>query len=222
MSKPNYPYLYEKEYFRDRGNDAARDEMYRQEISRLKKYIPKKGKILDIGCGRGEFLTLFNNKWKKYGTEISKYATLKAKERGVNFRVPKTKRFFDLIVFRGTIQHLNNPIYEIEHRIEQLKPGGHMVFLATPNAGGIYYRLFQDLPMLAPEKNFFIPSDKVLCQILINFGLKIKKVYYPYKETPYSNFPNDYFLFILRIFKIVNKRHAFPKNTMEIFAQKPK
>lgn len=220
MNKGVYRKFYGGDYFEDRINDKLRDKMQIQEISRLKKFIPKKGRVLDIGCGLGEFLCLFDNNWDKYGSEISQYAIREAKKKGIKFRIPNKTNYFDLIIFRGTIQHLDKPLSEIQKRIKQLKPGGYMVFLATPNTGGVYYRIFQDLPFLDPKRNFLIPSDKMFIQILENCGLKIKNIYYPYGETPYAHPLRDFSLFVLRLLGIANKKHAFPKNMMEIYAQK--
>lgn len=221
MNKRAYRNFYGGGYFVDRIDDDLRTQMELQEITRLKKYIPKKGNVLDVGCGLGEFLSLFDHGWDKYGIEISQYAIRKAKKRGVKFTIPNKADNFDLVIFRGTIQHLDKPFSEIQKRIKQLKPGGFMVFLATPNTGGLYYRIFQDLPFLDPKRNFLIPSDKMFIHILENLGLKVKKIHYPYKETPYAHPLKDFFFFALRLFGIANKKHAFPKNMMEVYAQKP-
>lgn len=220
--KPHYKKLYEDEYFKDRHADALREEMYLQEINRLQKFIPNHGRILDVGCGMGNFLDLFDSqRWQKYGTEVSHYAIIRAQKKGIKFNFENKKNYFDVVIYRGTLQHLNNPLFEIENRIKQLKKGGYLIFLATPNIGGWYYRLFQDLPMLDPKRNFALFSDKTLSQVLVNFGLKIKLVTYPYLNTPYAHPISDHIYFMLRILRLKYKRHAFWKNMMEIYAQKP-
>ena len=34
----------------------------------------KPGKIIDVGCGLGWYLSTLNNSWQKYGTDISSFA----------------------------------------------------------------------------------------------------------------------------------------------------
>ena len=38
----------------------------------------KPGKIIDVGCGLGWFMSTLDNKWEKYGTDISKFALINA------------------------------------------------------------------------------------------------------------------------------------------------
>lgn len=213
--------LYDKSYFASYVKDAKREEMYRQEYERIENIAHLScGNVLDIGCGLGDFLELFSDSWKKYGVEVSEYAKKTASKKGVNFKIPEKKNFFDLIVFRGTIQHLDTPLSEIKKKFEQLKPGGWMVFLATPNAGSWYYRIWQDLPMIDPKYNFVIFSDKQLSNILYQFGLKVKKINYPYIDSPYANPLLDHLKFVLKLLGF-SMKFAFWKNMMEIYAQKP-
>lgn len=196
--------------------------MYEQEHGRILGITRlKKGKILDVGCGLGDFLELFPKSWKKYGVEVSEYARKISSQKGINFKIPDKKNFFDLIVYRGTIQHLDTPLSDIKLRIPTLKPDGWMIFLATPNAGSLYYRIWQDLPMIDEKYNFVIFSDKQLINILRQFGLKTKFVHYPYRGTPYANPILDHCKFVLKLLGFKTK-FAFWKNIMEVYCQRPK
>jgi len=215
--------LYDKKYFENKELREKREKMYLQEFARIKKYfdIDKGGNVLDIGCGTGDFLSLFSKKWKKYGIEISDSAREIARKKGVIVDFELKNRFFDLIIFRGTIQHIPDPIHRIGECYYWLKDYGGLIFLATPNINSIYYKLFNTLPMLDERYNFFLPSDKILKQILNNFGFRLKKIEYPYRNTPYACFIKDLFNFLLKFFGIrKNIKFPFYKNTMECYAEK--
>ena len=81
----------------------------------LEKYI-KKGKVLDVGCGGGIFLSKLNKNFKKYGIDLDKSSIKFAKKNfKYEFRAESLendsfkKNSFDLIIFRGVIEHLYNP-----------------------------------------------------------------------------------------------------------------
>jgi len=216
--------LYEKERFEDEAETRQREAMYQQEFARLKKYfdVHKGGNVLDIGCGTGDFLALFGTGWKKYGTEISDFTRKIAGEKGIITDFELKDGFFDLIIFRGTIQHIPDPICRIGECYYWLKKGGGLVFLATPNTNSIYYKLFNTLPMLVEKYNFLLPSDKMLKQILSNFGFEIKGFEYPYRNTPYARPARDLFSFFLKLLRIRrNIKFPFYRNMMECYVQKP-
>ena len=126
---------------------------------------------------------------------------------------------FDVILFRGTIQHLDSPFAVMKKCAALLKRGGLMAFLSTPNTNSICYKLFGEMPMLVPELNFFIPSSTTLKQALTNFGLRVVTIRYPYLETPYARLVRDHLYFGLRCFG-VRVDFAFWRNMMEVYAEK--
>ena len=218
--------LYGEDYFKAYVNDPKREAWYQEEHDRIVKLKPEGGNILDIGCGLGLFLELFdNNKWHKCGVDISDVAVARARARGITvkdyeFAYDYPDKSFDVIVFRGTIQHLDTPFAVIKKCVTLLKTGGLMAFLSTPNCNSIYYRLFGSLPFLTPELNFFIPSDAILKNALTNFGLHVIQIRYPYLETPYARPFRDHLFFLFRCFG-VRVKFAFWRNIMEVYAIKP-
>lgn len=96
------------------------------------------GKILDIGCGKGNFLLRFSEKfpdWKLYGVEASENALKFAKER-----LPKAQFYeglftydpfgekFNLIVSLGVMEHLEDPNSFLQTAKSCLKENGIFLF----------------------------------------------------------------------------------------------
>ena len=67
--------------------------------------------------------------------------------------------FYDLIIYRGTIQYLDDPFISIQKSYDSLKKNGHIFFFA-PNTRSIYYFLFKTLPFLENPYMKWIPSDE--------------------------------------------------------------
>lgn len=212
---------YSKEYYVEHGYgaDPLRAEMYRQERARLLAY-KQSGVILDVGCGIGDFLAGFGDNWRKFGIEPSQYAAELAYKQGVELIREIGDiglKTVDLLVYRGTIQHIDSPFSSIQAAIRALKEDGLLVFLATPNADSLCYRLFGDLPALDPPNNFWIPSARTLSNVIRNAGGEVIRVEYPYRDTPYAMPMLDYWRFIGRLFGR-KRKFPFPGNMMEVYA----
>ena len=215
--------LYDDSYFIDRDlQDDRRLRCFEQEKRLIQKYI-KSGKICDIGCSTGEFLEYIEWIGEKYGMEVNEKAIIKSKKRGISFdkNILNQTNFFDIVLFRGTIQHVPHPFYYIEKSYESIKPGGFLVFLSTPNMNSLYYKLFNTLPMLDDLRNFYIPSNKTLANAVINFGFEVLEIDYPYLRSPYSKPVRDHLNFLKKLLFRTNVKFAFWGNSMNFIARKP-
>jgi SAM-dependent methyltransferase len=178
------------------------------------------GTVVDVGCGLGELLDLLpDDSWKKFGVEVAETARATCRKKGISFELPPGESWCDLVVLRGSLQHLDRPVASLDSAHQWLRPGGWLVLLATPNAGGVVYRLFQDLPALDPPRNFVVFSDRELGQCLVNIGFRDPTFVYPYLGTPYARPLSDHARFALRLLG-VKTRYAFWRNMMECYAQK--
>jgi hypothetical protein len=165
-------------------------------------------------------LDLFpDERWSKYGLELSEHARALSEQKGIQFELPPGEAWCDLVLLRGSLQHLDRPVQMLFDAHRWLRPGGWIVALATPNAGGVVYRLFQDLPALDPPRNFVVFSDNVLRQCLINVGFHDVRFHYPYLGTPYAAPGRDVGRFALRLLGI-RRPFAFWRNSMECYAQR--
>lgn len=113
----------------------------------------KKGSILDIGCGTGEFLhEMSSNGWKTAGLEPSKEASgFARKTYGLNITTgfidePSMRSItgpFDVITMWHVLEHVHTPIESLGAVKEKLSDDGLLV-IAVPNMSsfdaGVYRR----------------------------------------------------------------------------------
>lgn len=215
---------YPASYFIGHGyaDDPKRTAMKAQEAERIKARLTvKTGHVLDVGCGIGDFLAEHFASWSKWGVEVSDYASLQAEVKGVSVfkAAANIPTEFDLVVWRGTFQHVDEPMAALRDCVSKMKQGATIAFLATPNTNSPVYKLFGDLPALDAPRNWVVPSDTMLVNILTNLGLKDIEVVYPYWDTPYARPLVDFAKFVLRLFGVKTK-FAFPRSMMEIYARK--
>lgn len=217
--------LYDASYFTERsyGLDPQRARAYAQEQRRLWLHAKKPGRILDIGCGLGDFLAGMDDRWQKFGVEPSRYAARLAAKKGI--RVMRDSfdlddASMDVVVFRGTLQHIADPITSLTEAARVLKPGGLLAILATPDADSIAYHLFRTLPALEVKRNWIVFGALNLTDILRHrLGFKDIEVTHPYLFTPYARPLRDFWNFLRSLF-FGYRPFAFPGNMMEIWAVK--
>jgi len=99
-------------------------------LKELAKYAAK-GRLLDIGCATGDFLSIASKYFQVEGLELSRWSSKISESRG--FKVHKKNLAemvgsdeFDIITLWGVIEHFEFPSNEIMHIHRLLKPGGFL------------------------------------------------------------------------------------------------
>lgn len=219
---------YDRSYFEKRRYDIdpQREVMYVQELRRLTskfELADKSLNILDVGCGLGGwFAHAHYVGWKKYGIEPSIYAANLAREKGINVLdwSEIDDGTMDVVIFRGSLQHIDEPFRALKEATRVLIRDGLLIFLATPNTGSLAYKLFGTLPALDPPRNWLLVSDVQLRQILSNLGYSRIEFYYPYWETPYARPVRDFLKFFMKLCGLRVGKFPMPKNMMEAYASR--
>jgi SAM-dependent methyltransferase len=201
------------------GVDPLRARAYELERFEITRRVPS-GRIFDYGCGTGDFLAGFDDHWQRFGWDISDYARRQAQDKGIKVYRPDIlpDASLSVVVFRGTLQHIDNPVGALKFARRTLKPGGLLAILATPNTESLCYQLFKTLPALDAPRNFFIPGQHELANVLRNVGFSQIETRQPYWDSPYARPAHDFAAFAMALLGR-RPRFAFPGNMLEMYAR---
>lgn len=162
--------------------------------------IVKGGRVLDVGCSGGFFLSKFSpDKWDRFGVEIAADAAEYAKN---NFGIPvrvgnivgiEFDQQFDLIMLRGVIEHFRDPISVLNKCSQLLKPGGCLFITATPAGDSFAFDVYREKwNLFTPLEHIHFFSVKLLSKVLNDHGMSLVSHHYQYEETPYAAPEQDY------------------------------
>lgn len=143
--------------------------------------ITKGDKLLEIGCGAGQFIATCSEQYNWYGVDVSPAGIELARKRMPEFATERLtasriEEFepsienskFDGVLIFDTIEHVYDPKVVLEKAAEWLKPGGHLI-LSTPDIGAPMARLTgKRWPFMTPPEHlsFFTHGalDKLFSQ----------------------------------------------------------
>ncbi len=189
--------------------------------------IKSAGKVLDVGCYTGDFLSSLPSNYIKYGVEMSKEASTVSVGRGIKiigndlYHI-KTNDKFDLIVAIDVIEHTQNPEEFLKKLSTMLEKNGEII-ISTGNTDNwlwkhlknrFWYSKYPEhisfigerwLEQFCEKNSFLITVKHKFRYSPINFQLRIKSVIELvfsllriYPEN-FSNTTNDHFCFAIKV-----------------------
>lgn len=139
----HYEDVLDEEYLK---NEPLRVATAKNVLPVIRKHRPT-GRLLDVGCSTGDFLTAARESYDVEGLELSRRALGIARGRGLAVHALTLKDYvesakpFDVITLWGVIEHLEHPCDELERINRLLKPDG-IVCLWTGDMGSLYSKVF--------------------------------------------------------------------------------
>jgi len=143
----------------------------------------KTNKMLDVGCGPGLFLIEAKKRgWEVYGTEFTDKQLAYLKDKGINTLKGKLTNnsfedgLFDVIISSEVIEHINNPVEEMQQFHRLLRKGG-LVYITTPNFNALErYLLKGDYEIIEYPEHLSYYTPTTINLLLTNNGFEKLKI----------------------------------------------
>lgn len=169
------PRIYHQEYYRPETDASA--HLASQPLSAKAGYVSgPPGKILDVGCGKGDFLHHMKNLgWTVTGVEFSPDCPNPYGldiRRGDLMHAGLADATFDAITFWSSLEHMIHPNEVVREAVRVLKPGGQWV-VHVPNFDSISQRWMrgEDIP-----RHVIMFTPGTLRAFLEKHGIRVRRV----------------------------------------------
>ena len=145
---------------------------------KLIRSIRPSGKLLEVGCARGDFMRVAQEHFEVSGVEPNHELAAFSSQfapvyQDIIERTPWSG--FDVIASFHVIEHVDSPRSFMVAAAEKLKRGGLMV-IETPNIDSLPYKIFKaQWRQFIPEHYFFF-DRKTIARLLSDCGLKTEAV----------------------------------------------
>lgn len=190
--------FYSREYFESHSSETMGYDNYvsdrelvqktfQRRLAELeKKWTKGRGRVLDVGCATGFFLSIARQRgWQPSGVEISEYCCEYAlREFGLKLKHGFFKEAsglepgFELITMWDYLEHSFTPDEDIQRAYELLQPGG-ILAVATPDVGSFPARIFKQNWMGFKEhEHLYYFTKKNLTQLLKKKGFQVLSASY--------------------------------------------
>lgn len=126
--------IYNKNYAGHRIDDFATNNMKKIFDKIVEDYNITSGRILDVGCGSGEFINIFkDSSFTAKGIDISEDGIKACRQKGLDAVVGNYLSYdfdskFSVIAFWDVLEHLQNPTSFLDRALKLLENNGIVIF----------------------------------------------------------------------------------------------
>jgi 2-polyprenyl-3-methyl-5-hydroxy-6-metoxy-1,4-benzoquinol methylase len=138
---------YSAEGYHADADEPAERRLFAARLAQIEEQMPRRGRVLDVGCARGTFLAVARDEgWDAAGLDLDRKAVDAASDRGLDVRhgalEPGTfaPNSFDAVTLFDLIEHVPDPRGLLAVCREMLRPDGLLV-ITTPDVSGLVPRV---------------------------------------------------------------------------------
>jgi 2-polyprenyl-3-methyl-5-hydroxy-6-metoxy-1,4-benzoquinol methylase len=161
-------------------NADARLETFSYNFDAIREFLPKTGRLLDLGSYCGFFLKVARDRgYDVMGVEPSTWASSYARDTlgiqtvtGGIGDLPEQTPAFDVICSWDVLEHVSNPVAELASINERLRKGGIFAF-STLDYGNWYPRLMGERWPWMMDMHLYYFDQKVMKEMLESVGFRL-------------------------------------------------
>ncbi len=149
-------------------------------------HFRKNGRLLDTGCGSGQYLYWMKQfGWDVAGVEISSVASEGANDLALNVFCGQLSdahfpdRYFDVVTMWQAIEHLHDPKSVLDEVNRILKDDG-LLLMGMPNIDSFEFFIFKhNWPALEIPRHLYQFSPSTITMLLTRTGFGVEKILFP-------------------------------------------
>jgi 2-polyprenyl-3-methyl-5-hydroxy-6-metoxy-1,4-benzoquinol methylase len=149
----------------------------RWRVDLIRRYCPA-GRLLEVGCARGDFLEIAREVFDVEGVEPNPELAGSARHVApvhCGLLESSTSRGFDIAASFHVIEHVESPRRFVHQLSERVRPGGWVV-IETPNINSPAFRLLRSRwRQFIPEHYYFF-DPRTVTRLLQSAGLTVEAV----------------------------------------------
>lgn len=173
--------------------ETRASSLFARKLKLMRKFVNSNTRLLDVGCGKGFFLSACIPHFHVSGIDISSEATeyasrifgnnietIDIQDMGDN---PKYFNRFEAITLWATLEHIRDPASALNILYKCLVPGGYL-FIDTGCDDGLSEKLLAGHVQWynAPE-HFFVFGEKGLNLLFENCGFRVKYIHRNFESS---------------------------------------
>lgn len=131
---------YGSEYYGGWDGSGSRRRLWGRRLRVVREFVPR-GRVLDVGCGSGEFLEVARREgFEVAGTEFSPAARSSVRGSVVYRDVTEAAGEWDAVTLWHVLEHVRSPREMLVTIRQRMKPRGFL-FVAVPNLEARWFNL---------------------------------------------------------------------------------